>query len=193
MLQTQHLRSLGFVHPNHYLLSHYWILNYYNDLANKQPKGSYAAANHNHNGVYQPAGSYAAASHSHTFASLTSKPTTLSGYGITDGITTAIKTGNIDNIEFAKFGKIVVLSYQHNTGGVIRNKEYPLSTCAKLGIPNPKLGGKSMFGLLMIETSFNYEGCGVLKVDANGAITMISGLTHTEPKSYIGQLCFICQ
>ena len=31
----------------------------------KQPKGSYAAANHNHNGVYQPAGSYAAASHTH--------------------------------------------------------------------------------------------------------------------------------
>lgn len=55
-----------------------------NDLANKQPKGSYASSNHNHNGVYQPAGSYADASHSHTFASLTSKPTTLSGYGITD-------------------------------------------------------------------------------------------------------------
>jgi hypothetical protein len=42
-----------------------------NDLGNKQPKGnyqpagSYAAANHNHNGVYQPAGSYAAANHNH--------------------------------------------------------------------------------------------------------------------------------
>lgn len=34
-------------------------------IAGKQPKGSYAAANHNHNGVYQPAGSYAAASHTH--------------------------------------------------------------------------------------------------------------------------------
>ena len=32
----------------------------------------------------QPAGSYAASTHTHTFASLTSKPTTLSGYGITD-------------------------------------------------------------------------------------------------------------
>ena len=31
----------------------------------KQPAGSYAAANHSHNGVYQPAGSYAAASHTH--------------------------------------------------------------------------------------------------------------------------------
>lgn len=34
-------------------------------IAGKQPAGSYAAANHNHNGVYQPAGSYAAASHNH--------------------------------------------------------------------------------------------------------------------------------
>lgn len=35
----------------------------------------------------QPAGSYAAADHTHTFASLTSKPTTISGYGITDAYT----------------------------------------------------------------------------------------------------------
>ena len=47
--------------------------------------------------------------------------------------------------------------------------------------------------LFPIDSFFNYEGCGVLKVDTNGDITMISGLTHTEPKSYIGQLCFICQ
>lgn len=39
--------------------------------------------------------SYAAAkSHSHTFASLTSKPTTLSGYGITDGVTAVSVTGS---------------------------------------------------------------------------------------------------
>ena len=31
----------------------------YTALSGKQPAGSYAAANHNHNGVYQPAGSYA--------------------------------------------------------------------------------------------------------------------------------------
>ena len=35
-----------------------------------QPKGSYAAADHNHNGVYQPVGSYAAANHSHNGANL---------------------------------------------------------------------------------------------------------------------------
>ena len=39
-------------------------------IAGKQPKGSYAAANHNHSGVYQPAGSYAAANHSHNGANL---------------------------------------------------------------------------------------------------------------------------
>ena len=35
-------------------------------LDGKQAAGSYAAANHNHSGVYQPAGSYAAASHNHS-------------------------------------------------------------------------------------------------------------------------------
>ena len=35
-----------------------------------QPKGSYAAANHNHSGVYQPVGSYAAANHSHNGTNL---------------------------------------------------------------------------------------------------------------------------
>ena len=34
-------------------------------LDGKQAAGSYAAASHNHSGVYQPAGSYAAASHTH--------------------------------------------------------------------------------------------------------------------------------
>ena len=34
-------------------------------IAGKQPAGNYAAADHNHNGVYQPAGSYAAANHTH--------------------------------------------------------------------------------------------------------------------------------
>lgn len=37
--------------------------------------------------VYQPKGSYAASGHTHTFASLTSKPTTLVGFGITDAYT----------------------------------------------------------------------------------------------------------
>ena len=35
-------------------------------LDGKQAAGSYAAASHNHSGVYQPAGSYAAASHNHS-------------------------------------------------------------------------------------------------------------------------------
>ena len=38
-------------------------------------------------GKYQPIGNYASATHTHTFDSLTSKPTTLSGYGITDAYT----------------------------------------------------------------------------------------------------------
>ena len=34
-------------------------------IAGKQPAGNYAAADHNHNGVYQPVGSYAASNHNH--------------------------------------------------------------------------------------------------------------------------------
>lgn len=39
--------------------------------------------------AYTDSSAYAAASHTHTFASLTSKPTTISGYGITDALTTS--------------------------------------------------------------------------------------------------------
>ena len=39
---------------------------------NAQVAGSYAAANHNHDGVYQAAGSYAAASHNHSASNITS-------------------------------------------------------------------------------------------------------------------------
>ena len=127
--------------------------NYYNDLANKQPKGSYAAANHNHNGVYQPAGSYAAASHSHTFASITSKPTTLAGYGITDlGIdyyttstptnyvsfsgSIALESSNAFYLEVYKIGKLVHFVMQvkisnSNAGAwKVKINKYPIkNTC----------------------------------------------------------------
>lgn len=63
---------------------------------------SYSLSSHNHSGVYEPvftkntafnknfgttAGTVAEGNHTHTFASLTSKPTTLAGYGITDAYT----------------------------------------------------------------------------------------------------------
>lgn len=68
-------------------------------LDGKQAAGSYAAASHTHTiadvtGLQtaldgkQAAGSYAAASHTHAWGDITSgKPTTLSGYGITDAVT----------------------------------------------------------------------------------------------------------
>jgi hypothetical protein len=64
--------------------------------ANYQPLGSYAASTHQHDAsaivsgqfatelIPDLSGTYSLSSHSHTFASITSKPTTLSGYGITD-------------------------------------------------------------------------------------------------------------
>ncbi|MDX9847475.1 MAG: hypothetical protein RBT74_10890 [Tenuifilaceae bacterium] len=49
-----------------------------NAFSKTESDARYAIFSHNHDG------DYATASHTHTFASLTSKPTTLSGYGITD-------------------------------------------------------------------------------------------------------------
>ncbi len=63
---------------------------------------TYSLSTHNHSGIYEPvftkntafnknfgtaAGTVSEGNHTHTFASLTSKPTTLSGYGITDAYT----------------------------------------------------------------------------------------------------------
>lgn len=61
------------------------------------------------------AGTVAAGDHTHTFASLTSKPTTLSGYGITDGEplgeTTAINTQTASyTLVLTDKGKIVELN-----------------------------------------------------------------------------------
>jgi hypothetical protein len=67
----------------------------------------------------QPAGSYAAASHTHTFASLTSKPTTISGYGITDAIT----TGNIGSQSVSSASRVSITGFgtdsftYHQTSG----------------------------------------------------------------------------
>lgn len=65
-------------------------------LDGKQPAGSYLTSipaeyltNEEADSLYQVRGSYASESHTHTFSSITSKPTTLSGYGITDAATSA--------------------------------------------------------------------------------------------------------
>jgi len=53
---------------------------------------------------------YAASSHTHTFASLTSKPTTIAGYGITDAIT----TGNIGS-QSVSYSNQVGINYNNNS------------------------------------------------------------------------------
>lgn len=49
---------------------------------------------------------YATAAHTHTFASLTSKPTTLSGYGITDALASSLKGANNGLAELDSGGKV---------------------------------------------------------------------------------------
>lgn len=49
--------------------------------------------------AYTDSSAYATADHTHTFASLTSKPTTLTGYGITDGVTSEALLAHTSNEE----------------------------------------------------------------------------------------------
>ena len=49
--------------------------------------------------AYTDSSAYATANHTHTFASLTSKPTTISGYGITDGVTNEAFLAHTSNEE----------------------------------------------------------------------------------------------
>ena len=60
----------------------------------------YSFLDHNHDGVYSQLGHnhdewYAPLSHTHTFAAIVSKPTTISGYGITDAASGTIGAGQI--------------------------------------------------------------------------------------------------
>ena len=84
------------------------------------------------------AGLYAASGHTHTFASLTSKPTTISGYGITDAITTgnigsqsvnyASSAGNADTLDsyHADYLGNRVLTKRGFTVDGDRNTYYPV-------------------------------------------------------------------
>ena len=105
------------------MLNHY--NNYNNDLANKQPKGSYAASNHNHNGVYQPAGSYASASHTHSITGLQSgySSETIPGYS---GF--RIKRTTADGIK-EEFGRVSFsrIGFSQQFGNLYYNTSQPYS------------------------------------------------------------------
>ena len=90
----------------------------------KQPAGSYAAANHNHNGVYQPVGSYAASSHTHDDRYYTEGEVNnlLNGK---QNANTAINTSNIgsQNVNYANgAGSATYASASNNYGQVLRNQ-----------------------------------------------------------------------
>ena len=90
-------------------------------IADKQPAGNYAAADHNHNGVYQPAGSYAASSHTHDDRYYTEGEVNNLLNGKQDA-NTAINTSNIgsQNVNYANYAAYA--SASSNYGQVLRNQ-----------------------------------------------------------------------
>jgi hypothetical protein len=73
--------------------------------------------------AYVATSTFADASHTHTFASLTSKPTTISGYGITDAIT----TGNIGSQSVSRASGVSITGFgtdsftYHQTSGNVHS------------------------------------------------------------------------
>lgn len=93
-------------------------------IAGKQPAGNYAAADHNHNGVYQPAGSYAASSHTHDDRYYTEGEVNNLLNGKQDA-NTAINTSNIgsQNVNYSNgAGSATYASASSNYGQVLRNQ-----------------------------------------------------------------------
>ena len=104
---------------------------------NYQPKGSYAATNHNHSGVYQPVGSYATTAQLDELKTSVSNGKSLIASAITDkGVSTASNatfqtmSNNISSITSISSPKLIPgnVLWSVGTTDVYGNPEYPAYT-----------------------------------------------------------------
>ena len=122
---------------------------------NYQPKGNYAAANHNHNGVYQSVGSYATTAQLNELKTSVSNGKSLIASAITDkGVSTAsdatfqTMSNNIRSITSMSSPKLIPgnVLWSVGTTDVYGNPEYPAYTPPIFEwIPNMIIVGHKIF------------------------------------------------
>ena len=90
-----------------------------------------------------------------------------------------------------RFGKICVISYNHASGGVVKNHEYQLTTVSKLRLLAPT--DTIYTPLIVVDANWNNPAgaVGSLKLNINGNISFISTYGSNNAYSYIGFLVYI--
>ena len=84
--------------------------------------------------AYTDSSAYAPASHTHTFASLTARPTTISGYGITDGLRRVTLANNVEN-DFNTFENLTLTGRgDPTTGSSILNSPWTTQPAGGFGV-----------------------------------------------------------
>jgi hypothetical protein len=141
---------------------------------------------------------FAPSSHTHTFASLTSKPTTLSGYGITDAVKEYINHGTEGDHEMHTWNKIHATYNDNSSGNTywLIETNVPQSSYSMGGFEiiyendyaDVKDGGKiNVFGYWNPESNSGFLGFKYTTDNPN----LASGLTFKVGANSSGKVCFL--
>ena len=113
----------------------------------------------------------AASSHSHTFASITNKPTTLEGYGITGGtLSGTLTVGGLTTLNGLKIGDAIISWDSENGALKVSKSMYSEGAVSAMGIGNSS--GGSSDALTNEPLTINFNGATQLAYDGSAAKTI---------------------
>ena len=113
----------------------------------------------------------AASSHSHTFASITNKPTTLEGYGITGGtLSGTLTVGGLTTLNGLKIGDAIISWDSENGALKVSKSMYSEGAVSAMGIGNSS--GGSSDALTNEPLTINFNGATQLSYDGKAAKTI---------------------
>ena len=113
----------------------------------------------------------AASSHSHTFASITNKPTTLEGYGITGGtLSGTLTVGGLTTLNGLKIGDAIISWDSENGALKVSKSMYSEGAVSAMGIGNSS--GGSSDALTNEPLTINFNGSTQLSYDGSAAKTL---------------------